>query len=286
MLPWFVKIPAKIALSRTPISRSLLNRIGVFRHGEMIRPSYALGVVRKHVAAAEVELTGKTVLELGPGDSVGNGIVAFALGAERSILVDMGSWASRSLQDYQRFVDHLVEALPDNARMQAVSREWRSFEHMLESFGISYEVRGVDSLRAIPAGSIDFCFSHAVLEHVRVAEFSPTMRELRRVMRGDGVMSHVVDFQDHLQAGLNNMRFSKQVWESPLFANSGFYTNRLRHSDVMRELKTASFQITSERLQRWERLPTPLPSLHSEFRHYSQDELLICGAHVVAKPAH
>ena len=46
MLPWYVKIPAKIALSRSRIPRSALNRIGVFRHGYMIRADCAWGLIK------------------------------------------------------------------------------------------------------------------------------------------------------------------------------------------------------------------------------------------------
>ncbi len=283
MFPWFVKIPLKIVLSRTRLPHGVLNRIGVFRHGDMIRADYALGVVRKHTAAAGLCLAGKTVLELGPGDSVGNGIVAFAFGADRSILNDSGAWAVRPLTEYRRFVDRLADVIHDPLRLRSAGSEWRSFDEMLEAYRISYQTNGVESLRDIPSRSVDFCFSHAVLEHVRLAELPAMIGETRRVLRDGGLASHAIDYQDHLQASLNNLRFSRAIWESNLFASSGFYTNRLRHSEVKREFEAAGFRLTSETVQRWEELPIHAASLHPEFRHYSNDDLLIFAASLVVR---
>jgi len=38
------------------------------------------------------------------------------------------------------------------------------------------------------------------------------------------------------------MRFSTQAWESPLMAQSGFYTNRLRFSEMLNIFKEAGFR--------------------------------------------
>lgn len=285
MIPWFLKMPAKMILARSPIPRGALNQIGIFRHGSMVRADYATEIVNRHVAFAKTTLTGKTVLELGPGDSVGNGIIAFALGAERSFLVDSGDWASKSLEMYRRFVRWLDSNLADPRRLREVGQGWATYEELLESFRITYATNGLKALVDLPSASIDFCFSEAVLEHIRIAEFSRTIAELRRISKATAVGSHVIDFKDHMQAGLNNMRFSSRVWESGLFSQSGFYTNRLRHCDVIQTFIASRFDVVEDDRTLWEHLPTPIGAIHPELRRYPDAELLIREASILVRPA-
>lgn len=284
MIPWFVKIPAKMVLSRTPIRREWFNRVGMFRHGSMVRPDYAIEIVRRHTAIAGIDLGQKSVLELGPGDSVGNGIVAYALGARESVLVDAGSFASRSPEVYKPFIDWLLNAMPGNDRLRDAAGRWSNFDELLASFQIRYLTDGIRSLRSIPDASIDYCFSEAVLEHVRVRDFGATVQQLRRCMRPTAIATHVVDYKDHLQSGLNNMRFSAERWESPLFSNSGFYTNRLRHSDVLAVFSAEGFEVLSDAPVRWERLPLDRSSIHPALRHYDDEDLRIRESTIVLRP--
>lgn len=281
MIPWYVKIPAKMVVSRLPLRRSWLNRFGMFRHGSMVRPDYALEIVNRHALVAGIDLSGKVVLELGPGDSVGNGIVAYALGAERSILVDAGAFASRSPEVYRRFIAWLVEALPASIRLRDAAGRWNNFEDLLEVFQISYRTQGLESLRTIPNRTIDYVFSEAVLEHVRVGEFSATVGELRRSMKDSAVASHVIDYKDHLQSGLHNMRFPSALWEAPLFARSGFYTNRLRHCDVLAAFKDAGFSVASDAVVRWPITPIQRSRITPALRHYADEDLQIREATIV-----
>ncbi|GEM_PF-3091441 len=62
---------------------------------------YAIGVFDSHVARAGLtgKLSGKTVLELGPGDSIATAIIAAAQGA-KSILVDTGAFSRTDIGLY------------------------------------------------------------------------------------------------------------------------------------------------------------------------------------------
>ena len=79
----------------------------------------------------------------------------------------------------------------------------------------------------IEDNSIDYIFSHSVMEHIRKYELDSLIREMFRVLKPNGVISHNINYKDHLGESLNNLRFSEKLWESNLFANSGFYTNRV-----------------------------------------------------------
>jgi hypothetical protein len=95
-----------------------------------------------------------------------------------------------------------------------------------------------------------------------------------------------VDLQDHLAAALNNLRFSESVWESHLFSSSGFYTNRIRYSEMIQSFKDAGFESETVQLDRWDELPTPRRRMDTAFRDMPDDELLVRGFDVVLrKPA-
>jgi hypothetical protein len=69
------------------------------------------------------------------------------------------------------------------------------------------------------------------------------MTECRRVLSDTGVASHSVDLKDHLEGGLNNLRFSEKLWESDFFVNSGFYTNRIQFYEMLNHFKEPGSEI-------------------------------------------
>ena len=75
--PWWVKIMAKIVLSRILNNYWVRRRLNIFVHGEMTSPAYAFGVLRSHLDRVGYEdLQDKVVLEVGPGDSLFSATIA------------------------------------------------------------------------------------------------------------------------------------------------------------------------------------------------------------------
>ena len=73
---WRLKIGLKILLSRMPWGYAVWQRLGLFRHGRMDQSAYAMEVLNHHLEQAGLagDLAGKTVLELGPGDSIATAV--------------------------------------------------------------------------------------------------------------------------------------------------------------------------------------------------------------------
>lgn len=69
---------------------------------------------------------------------------------------------------------------------------------VISACSAEYLTEGLGSLRKLPSGSVDFVWCHAVLQHVRRSEFLPTLLELRRIQRYEGVGSHCVSISDIL----------------------------------------------------------------------------------------
>jgi SAM-dependent methyltransferase len=281
-IPWFVKIPAKIALSRLPVSFRQWQRLNVFRAGAMDTPSFALDVFKKHYEASGfTSLRDRTVVEVGPGNSLLTGLYARSFGAARTWLIDAEELASQDIGIFSQAEKLLSElSLPFPGIVKA-----SSIRCALDQLNAVYLTQGLSSLQKIPNGEVDLLFSQAVLEHIRRAEFAAFVREMRRVLKPDGVASHVIDFRDHLQNGLNNLRFPGRVWESKFISRSGFYTNRLTWPGMEKLFREAGFCVELKRRELWPNgLPTRQGSMALPFKNMPPDELMVMGVHAILRP--
>jgi len=222
-------------------------------------------------------LAGCTILELGPGDSIATGLIAHAYGVGRTYLIDVGSFVYQDIQTYHKILDAWKERGISCDNLE----KCHSFEDLCNKSNTLYLTDGIKSLKTIPTGSVDFVFSNAVLEHVRHSEFMMTMAELRRVLKPAGVGSHLVDLKDHLGGALNNLRFSERIWESSLFASSGFYTNRIRFGEMLQYFKKSGFRVKVIQKKTWTSLPTPREKMWHRYRRLPDEDLLVSGFKVV-----
>jgi SAM-dependent methyltransferase len=273
-VPWQLKIAAKIVLARLPLPYHLWAKIGLFKQGGMDRPEYALRIFRQHFdAACFARKAGSFVaLEFGPGDSLCSALIARTFGASRTFLVDVETCASTDIAVYRRMESHLRQLglyPPDLDRC-------KTMRDVAEACSAEYLTEGLASLRKIPSASVDFVWSHAVLPYVRCNEFLPMLQELRRVQRPDGVGSHCIPIKDIIGGKLNDLRFSKRIWESSLMANSRFYANRLRYLEQLRLFREAGFEPEVVRKIRWKTLPTPRRRMTKEFAMLSEEDLQVC----------
>lgn len=275
-VPWQAKLVTKLVLTHLPVPYAVWRRLSVFRWGRMDDPGFAVRSTLAHLRAISPP-TGFTMLELGPGDSIASALVARALGAERSYLVDAGQYAQRAPSSYRE----LSRALDQEKLELAPVAEAATLDELLSAVEASYLTDGLQSLRSLPDASVDVCWSNAVLEHVRLDEVEETLGELGRIVRGR--MSHQIDLRDHLADSLNNLRFSRRIWESRLIAASGYYTNRLRASDWVRLFEASGFHVLREDRETWSKPPLSREALDPEFRAASESDLLTSSIRIIAQ---
>lgn len=280
--PWWAKVGLKLAVTGLPVGYGFWRSLSLTKFGGMDRPAWALETFRRHFRAADFPRKGGGfgLLELGPGDSLFTAPIARAHGAASVDLVDAGPFARLDLDLYRRMIAELAGqgyAVDDLAGLPTV-------DAVLERCSARYGTHGLDSLRRVPTGSIDFAFSNAVLQHVRRSEFQATLAELRRVMRPDGVASHTIGLWDHFGDALNHLRFSERVWETRWVARSGFYTNRFRYSELLGLFAEAGFRAEVPEVNRWDRLPTPRDRMRPEFQRFDDDDLLVRSFNVLLRP--
>jgi hypothetical protein len=273
-MPWWAKIAAKVVLSRVMPSYQVRQRIGLFRHGAMDRdPHRQIRQVERVIAhhRAHGRGTPRAILELGPGDSVGMALVAKSMGFHTSYLVDVGDFASRDMQVYTR----LLDALREGGYTPPSDVDISSRDALLKSVDSSYHTIGTQALKDIPDTAVDILFSNAVLEHVARSEFQDLIEETFRIMTPGAIAHHQIDLMDHLGGALNNLRFSQRAWEGSLMSNSGFYTNRLRFSEILDVVKKSGFNFAVTQITAWPELPTPKRVLAAPFNALPDDELKV-----------
>ena len=282
LVPWYAKLGAKIVLSRIPVKYSIKSRFGIFRHGAMDESEYAYGIFRKHYERSGLSRIGSdgsgwVMLEIGPGDSLSSALVARALGAQKSYLVDVAPFASTDINVLKRMAKHLTGL---GLSLEGVE-ECGTIGEILQLCNAEYLTSGVESLKSIPDHSIDLVFSNAVLEHVRLREFAPLCREMRRIQRPSGVGSHTIDFKDHLGNSLNNLRFSQSLWEAEWMVASGFYTNRIRPAEMCGLFAKAGFQVDVLKTVKWPKVPIKRSRLAAPFSTLDDSELITHGLDVL-----
>lgn len=276
---WRTKVFAKLILSRLPFDYRLWSKMGLFRHGSMDDYSYAWSVLKKHASVLKKN-SDWNAIELGPGDGLLSAFLAPALGSSGLTLVDAGDFAHKDWNLYKSQISQFLIANPllDVADFTIEKK----IKDTLESVGSSYYTEGLTSLKLLNTNSFDLIYSQAVLEHVRKHEFEDTISECYRLLKVGGMMSHVIDFKDHLGGESNNMRFSSSLWEKEWFAqNSGFYTNRIRLSQIISICENIGFTVEIKKKRYWNYQPIQHNKLALEFKNLSDDDLLVSGAHLI-----
>lgn len=279
--PWHFKLVAKLILARFPVAYGTWSRMSLFKHGYMEQPEYVYRVVREHIGRSCLkQVNSMSILEIGPGDTLLSAVVHNALGFKGTILVDEDSYARTDFEPYSKMIEYLTNEGYALDSIKGID----GLDELLETIDARYLTHGLASMKEIPDSSVNIIWSQAVLEHIRLSDFDNYLHEMRRIIKPDGLCSHRVDLKDHLGGALNNLRFSEQVWESNLFSNSGFYTNRIRYSDMLRRFEESGFEVSWHSVDRWTDIPTPINKLDIEFRNLGITELSVSGIDVLLKP--
>jgi SAM-dependent methyltransferase len=282
-IPWWAKGAVKLALVKAPLGYSVLRAVALARHGGMEDPAFAFDSFCRHFDNVDFHnkrLGGFSVLELGPGDSLFNALIARAHGARSVTLLDVGNFANTDLRLYRNMAAFLRGKGLDAPDLSAAA----SIEDVLSACNARYESRGLESLRQLPDGAFDFIFSNGVLQSVWRSEVPETLRQLRRIVHPEGATIHSVDLRDTMGQSLHHLRFKRTTWESDWFRNAGFYTNRLRVSELMRLSREAGFEAELDEVNRWPALPLPRCKMQPEYQAMPDEELLVATIRIILRP--
>jgi len=254
-----------------------------------------------------------TVVELGPGDSLGTGLAALLSGASRYIAVDVMRHANsqQNIAVFEELVALFADRAPipsnqeftevkppiDDLRFPASILDDGRMARNLDSKRLQAIVDGlhdtakenplfqyVDPAAAssvIAAGSVDLFFSQAVLEHVE--DLQAFYRACGSWLRPGGLVSHQIDFRSHGSSREWNGHwvYPDGVWRL-IRGNRTYLLNREPCSTHLRLLTENGFQIVAEKrsllVSRFER-----SQLATRFRKMSEQDLTTAGIYVVGR---
>jgi SAM-dependent methyltransferase len=180
----------------------------------------------KTLTSPHRKLDGQTILELGPGGSVGFGLLALQAGAKKYIAIDDGQHAfikESHLKSYRTLLGD-DSTLFNRYFIQTADGSVTYNPIFIEFVTIDQHAR-----YPLPDSSVDIMYSCAVLEHVH--NLDAAFSEMTRVLKPGGIMYHEVDLRDHIfsQESLWFLTIS-DFWFRLLFKNTGGYVNRKRLS--------------------------------------------------------
>lgn len=206
------------------------------------------------------------ILELGPGGSIGFGLLALENGARHYTAIDDGLHTfvegalierySKLLNGNQGALNTYFSFFPDKPPHYRAEK-------------IDFAAIDQESRYPIPDASVDIIYSCAVLEHVH--DLDLCFAEMTRVLKPDGIMYHEVDLRDHIfsQKSLFFLTLS-DFWFKLLFQFTGGYVNRKRLSYYHEMRRKYGFSIFS--LDRRNESPEPkIPKRLLE--QYSKEDL-------------
>ena len=167
----------------------------------------------------------KVILELGPGGSIGFGLLILKGGASKYYAIDDGVHAfitKKQMQGYLKLLRNENNLIDRYFSRKGVNYVYK--ESKIKIINIDQ-----DSKYLLPENTVDFIYSCAVLEHVHNLDNS--FSEMTRVLKHGGIMNHQVDLRDHIfsQDSLWFLNMS-DFWFKALFSKTGEYVNRKRFS--------------------------------------------------------
>ncbi len=270
---WFLKIIIKIIFSRLKIPYKIWKKLNIFKHGQMESFEYSRKIFEGHFRDMNriKKFNNPVIMEIGPGDSLFSMVYSRKYSSEKFYFIDVDNFATENTKLYYKLQKKLEKYNFFSIKLKKV---FKDFDDVLNFYNAKYLTSGLESLRKIDDNSIDYIFSHSVMEHVRKNELNQLIKQMYRVLKPGGVISHNINYKDHLGESLNNLRFSEQIWESDLFAKSGFYTNRIPAVEMHKYFKKIGFNLVIEDFGRWDKLPINRNNLSKEFKKFTNDELM------------
>jgi len=161
---------------------------------------YSKGVFEKysrHISKTDIcaALKNKTLVELGPGDTMATGLFFLAYGAARVVCFDRFKLIVNS-QKNTLIARQILSILPEPQQLQL--QTILSFDNQgqmsLDITRLQYQ-HSLDEKIGLENNSVDIIVSNAVLEHVQ--NLNALFASMYRILKPGGLMVHAADLKSH-----------------------------------------------------------------------------------------
>jgi SAM-dependent methyltransferase len=277
--------------------------------------AYCYGVWLKHLTFLwehGMQSIPETVLELGPGASLGIGLAALMSGTTRYVAVDVVRWAreatnvvvlrdlvalfqaraprpTKSWPDYDSYLDrrlfpsHILDEdrLGRSMAADRLAVLTQAITHLESTLSGPIRYETWDDRERIAEGEADLVLSHAVLQHT--TDLERVYDDCRRWLKPGGWMSHQIDFTAHGVTDVWNghLQYSERVW-ALVSGRRAYFLNREHCSTHLALLRANGFDVVSViRRSRLDGLDRS--RLARRWRHISDEDLTCAGAFIQAR---
>lgn len=160
-----------------------------------------------------------------------------------------------------------------------------------KALGIEYKIEKDASATGFETGSFDFIYSTDTLEHIPEKDILPVLQECYRLLKAGGIISCIIDLQDHYQytdksiSPFNFYQYSREEWDAQ-YNNQLQYQNRLLANQYYTQFALAGFapiqlQLTEAAAAETEQLKKL--QLHADFAGKPLEELNSLRCHIWAE---
>jgi SAM-dependent methyltransferase len=285
---WQAKARAFRALSVVPfgadlhflLQRHVTRRLP--RPEKQVKAIYARAqkLIEQYAVHGTRAVEASTFFEFGSGRDLVVPLAISACGAKRFITMDIERLAKF---DLVRSNAAIVAKLSGAARSPLstwtdLDRDWR----------VDYRAPADARVTGFENDTIDCAVSVETLEHIPYDDIFDILKEVRRILRPDGIALMQIDYGDHFKgfdpsiSSFNFLTYSDKDWQP--FQSRFQYVNRLRHSEYVNLFEKAGFEVVLAIPDRKPVEPEILARLAPRFQRFSQEDLFTLGARIVARP--
>ena len=198
------------------------------------------GALKKH----SFKIAGKSILELGPGNSYINAYNFLRNGAREVVLVDKFPRYTDTARQ-KDYIRHEIDYFKSKHRV-------KQFEYVDETSCclnpdcITF-IAG-DLCESAIDGRADFIYSIAVLHHIKGLD--RYIQRMHQLLNPGGMMFHVIDLKDKFHFFGNPFLFYKYsdfTWDHLLTDEAVTYTNRVRYQEYVDMFTASGFELVWEK---------------------------------------
>lgn len=246
----------------------------------------------------------KVFLEVGTGRALNVPLAYWLMGAKKTVTIDLNPYLKEELireslqyiANNREEIEQIFGTLLVEERLQDLLKFFKNNSFSIRSFldlcRIEYIAPGDAANTNLPPGSIDFHTSYTVFEHIPFDVLKNIINEGNRVIKGNGLFLHKIDYRDHFAQSdksislINFLQYSDDEW-AKYAGNRYMYMNRLRHDDYLSLFHAAGHRIletepvTDSRSQ--EVLRSADFSLDQRFTGKSEEVLSTVGSWIVSQ---
>jgi SAM-dependent methyltransferase len=256
---WKAKAALQTVFSRVPGGESLnyLCQRRIFRNLPVSDDIFRATVdnARRHLEnlkqRGSVPVDEATFYEFGAGKDLIVPLTYYCLGVAEQVVVDIRDLARAEL------IVHALRRLsagvvPDLVRSPEAALDLRGRRQRLAALGITYRAPCDARATGLADASVDYVTSTSTLEHIPPADIRLILQESRRILRPGGVMSMLIDYQDHYSyadtsiSAYNFLRYDDREWAR--WNPSLQYQNRLRHSEYLATFEAEGFEVVNDEI--------------------------------------